>query len=366
MSEDLGIDLIQLNVLFNTNERNIGIEFGVITPVNPVEENENKGIIEEENMSNSEARNIIFFGPPGTGKSHEVGERIKKNTGKEDNIIIRTTFHPEYSYYDFVGQYKPVVGKEKVGSEIKDYEDTDMKYMKPFIYYEFIPGPFIKAVIKALPDPSEKVFLIIEEINRGNCAAIFGDIFQLLDRENDGASKYGIDISAELKAYIEKELKWPKEEWSKKFPKGFTIPSNLYIYATMNTSDQSLFPMDSAFKRRWEMEYIRINYDDDEKNRKNVSLPKPYEGKKWINFIKIINEKIVNFTQSDDKQIGQWFINGEITPENFKGKVLSYLWFDVFRQEPKELFKEDIKTYDDVIEKYDKGVIKDDIMGLIK
>jgi len=324
-----------------------------------------KGII----MDKNEPRNIIFFGPPGTGKSYIVNKRVNEMTKNKDNII-RTTFHPEYSYYDFVGQYKPVVGYENVACKIFNYLGKEIKMQssncKPFIYYDFVPGPFIKAIIQALTDTNEKIFLIIEEINRGNCAAIFGDIFQLLDRDMtkgsiyNGASQYHIEISDEVKAHIIKTLGTGEDDWNRYFKEGFKLPSNLYIYATMNTSDQSLFPMDSAFKRRWSMEYLKINYE--EKDRKEVMLPEPYQEIEWLNFIRVINQEIVTFTQTDDKQLGQWFISGEMTKEKFICKLLSYLWFDVFRQEPEVLFKQDIKTYDDLIMRYKEGVLKEEVI----
>nr|WP_263326055.1 AAA family ATPase [Neobacillus sp. Marseille-Q6967] len=317
-------------------------------------------------ISLNDSRNVIFFGPPGTGKSYKIKANAK-NIQVNEKDIIRVTFHPEYSYYDFVGQYKPVVGYELLKDiSIEDFFGNIIE-KKPFVYYGFVPGPFTKAIIKAL-SKKDNVLLVIEEINRGNCAAIFGDIFQLLDRvadissNNYGDSEYQIDIPIEMKEYIKHMVNWSEQNWNERFPQGFFIPSNLFLYATMNTSDQSLFPMDSAFKRRWSMEYININYEQQELH--NMALPSPYNNIKWLDFIKVINKKIVTFTESDDKQIGQWFVEGiddEITEREFRGKLISYLWFDVFRHEPSWIFRDEIKTYDDFRLYFEKGIFNEEI-----
>ena len=166
-----------------------------------------------------------------------------------------------------------------------------------------------------------------------------------------------------MKDYIKTDLNWNEEEWNIKFPRGFVIPSNLYIYATMNTSDQSLYPMDSAFKRRWDMEYMYINYK--EENLSDLYLPEPYKKIKWLDFIKKINEIIVTYTQVDDKQIGQWFVGNNISESEFLGKVVSYLWFDIFRYDPQVMFKEKIKTFDDVRIFYKEGIFKNEIINEI-
>lgn len=338
--------------------------------------NEKEELIDEDEDKDIEeliySRNKILFGPPGTGKSYNIKSKMNLINVKDKNVT-RITFHPEYSYYEFVGQYKPVVAYEKIVGEIEYPNSQDITNKKAFVYYDFVPGPFTKAIINALKlreESNEKLpentLLIIEEINRGNSSAIFGDIFQLLDRINDvnnkhyGESEYSIDISIEMKEYIKKELKWKEEEWNEKFNRGFIIPSNLYIYSTMNTSDQSLYPMDSAFKRRWDMEYMYINYKEEKLD--DLYLPKPYTHIRWLDFIKKANEKIVNYTEVDDKQIGQWFAGNSLSESEFVGKIISYLWFDIFRYDPQLLFKDNINTFDDIRNFYDKGIFKNEII----
>ena len=245
---------------------------------------------------------IIFYGSPGTGKSRTV-ENITSN-----KRIIRTTFHPETDYHSFVGSYKPVMN----GSNIE---------------YKFVPQAFTKAYCEALKNPNEPHFLIIEEINRGNCAQIFGDIFQCLDRDETGKSKYEVDCNEDLANYLKEVFAGTDIVTDK-----IILPNNLYILATMNTSDQSLFPMDSAFKRRWDWEFVPINYED--ANSLNIVIGDSKYN--WGKFIRNINPKIKELTGSEDKQLGNRFVNpidGNITFDQFRSKVLFYLWSEVYKDE---------------------------------
>lgn len=355
-------------LIFNISESKLNVNSEIV--VSDDEED-----IDIENNNEDQliySRNKILFGPPGTGKSYNIKSKMNLINVKDKNII-RTTFHPEYSYYEFVGQYKPVVAYEKIVGEIRYANNSQTTNEKAFVYYDFVAGPFIKAIVNALKlkevsndKMAENTLLIVEEINRGNSSAIFGDVFQLLDRINDvnspnyGESEYSIDISIEIEEYIKKELGWGEEHWKQRFNRGFIIPSNLYIYATMNTSDQSLYPIDSAFKRRWDMEYMYINYEEEKLT--DLYLPEPYKKIKWLKFIRKINEKIVEYTEVDDKQLGQWFVGNSLSQSEFLGKVISYLWFDIFRYDPEVLFKEKIKTFDDIRTLYSKGIFKDEII----
>lgn len=202
------------------------------------------------------------------------------------------------------------------------------------IIYSFVPQAFLNAYIQAYKKSEEKVYLIIEEINRGNCAQIFGDLFQLLDRDENGVSEYTIKADADLKAFLENEL----GEDNPGIKDGeLCLPSNLYIYATMNTSDQSLFPIDSAFKRRWDWEYEPIKY-------KNTDWKIVIDGTEysWVSFQRIVNEKILRANSSEDKMLGDYFVNpsdGVITDKVLLNKILFYLWNDVCKDGEGDIFK---------------------------
>ena len=213
------------------------------------ENNKSGTSIKQQSSDKSIARQIIYYGAPGAGKSHKIKEQLE---GVPKENIFRITFHPDSDYSTFVGTYKPtrserplygLFGKETV--RLKDGKDLT----EETITYKFIPQAFLNAYMQAYKKPEEKVYLIIEEINRGNCAQIFGDLFQLLDRDENGVSEYTIKADADLKAFLVDEM--GKDNDAIKDGE-LCLPSNLYIYATMNTSDQSLFPIDSAFKRRWD------------------------------------------------------------------------------------------------------------------
>lgn len=294
----------------------------------------------------------IFYGAPGTGKSHVINELT---AGK---AVVRTTFHPDTDYSTFVGAYKPttksvpvmtVIGKEAV--LVKDNEGNEMTEDK--IVYKFVSQAFLQAYVEAWKkycavqeneEPLDE-YLVIEEINRGNCAQIFGDLFQLLDRGDKGFSVYPIMADSDMKEMLKKEfagLEIKKKESINALFKGgkdivaqvlkgdiLLLPNNLYIWATMNTSDQSLFPIDSAFKRRWDWKYMPI---DTKKENWNIEV----DGKKysWSDFLEAVNEQIFEVTKSEDKKLGFYFCranNHVVDAEKFVGKVIFYLYNDVFK-----------------------------------
>lgn len=256
-----------------------------------------------------------------------------------DGNRIRTTSHPDSDYSTFVGAYKPTMEwalrHDMMGHVVKD-EKTGKTLMERRITYSFVPQAFLKAYVEAWKRKSEgndePFYLVIEEINRGNCAQIFGDLFQLLDRDVDGQSKYAICPDDDIKRYLQEAFK-DCEVLDKDIKSGdkMLLPANLYIWATMNTSDQSLFPIDSAFKRRWYWKYMPI--EDAGKGHTIVVGDKQYD---WWTFVSIINEKIGKITSSEDKKLGYWFVipaNGgkEISSKQFVSKVLFYLWNDVYK-----------------------------------
>lgn len=294
----------------------------------------------------------IFYGAPGTGKSHAINELT---AGKD---VIRTTFHPDTDYSTFVGAYKPttkpvpvitVIGTEAV--PVRDKNGKEM--MEDKIVYEYVSQAFLQAYVAAWrkycdvqegEEPADE-FLVIEEINRGNCAQIFGDLFQLLDRGDEGFSEYPIKADSDMKKLLEKEFKGleikNKDSINALFKGGrdivaevlagdiLLLPNNLYIWATMNTSDQSLFPIDSAFKRRWDWHYVPIS-DAGKKWMIEVNGAQ-YD---WWKFLEAINDKVYHATYSEDKKMGYFFCkanDGVISADKFVSKVIFYLWNDVFK-----------------------------------
>lgn len=316
-------------------------------PTMPMEEPED-GPLEFGDFS---PRQIIYYGAPGTGKSHT----IKKEEDEGKITCIRTTFHPDSDYATFVGCYKP--------HKIKDSKD---------LTYEFVEQAFLEAYKQAWMNPKEEIALVIEEINRGNCAQVFGDIFQLLDRSDDGWSTYPIKADTDIAEHL-KELRIPgyaasmnkrfglDKEGKDRYPDrdwfGFmALPPNMSILATMNTSDQSLFPIDSAFKRRWDWKYIKIkkgkkengeelgwNIQIKDANGEPVKIIDENTTLSWWNFIQKVNEIIASMTSSADKQLGYFFCKPSekanetdekptiITADTLVGKVIFYLWNDVFK-----------------------------------
>lgn len=284
---------------------------------------------------------IIYYGVPGCGKSNKIDEKTKN---VPDEQKMRVVFHPEYTNADFVGQILPVQTADGID-------------------YRFKAGPFSRILKRALKNPEKPYYLIIEEINRGNAAAIFGDLFQLLDRKNDGWSSYfveNLDLNSFIRSQDDKYSDKDAEsrvligniEFTENTP--IRLPPNLSIYATMNTSDQNVFILDNAFQRRWNMELVKNEFGDDSENQKQAII----EDSKitWKTFQKKINEKISQFSKENnfssmiDKRLGCWFVkavpdkndaNGKyvITKDSFKNKILKYLWDDAFKFSREEVFE---------------------------
>ena len=302
------------------------------------------------NVSSNLPLQQIFYGAPGTGKSHTIKDYTK---GKD---VIRTTFHPDSDYSTFVGAYKPTTKEVKLRDVSGHVVLEDGKeVVEDKIVYEFVEQAFLQAYINAWTKYAEakdgerpkEQYLIIEEINRGNCAQIFGDLFQLLDRNDAGFSDYPIKADNDMAEHLKKalgnlEIK-AKERINGLYPEEYDdviaevlegkvllLPNNLFIWATMNTSDQSLFPIDSAFKRRWEWKYIPIS--NAEKGWVIKTNGNIYD---WWAFLDKINGVVCDTTSSEDKKLGYFFAkadsNGVISADKFVGKVAFYLWNDVFK-----------------------------------
>lgn len=310
-------------------------------------------------------RNRIVFGAPGTGKSNVLKEDCETLISGTTGTYERVTFHPDYSYAHFVGSYKPVT------EDITDENGNT----KAEIRYEYVPGPFIRVYVDALlsgrtghPQPH---LLLIEEINRAKVAAVFGDVFQLLDRDEDGVSEYEIHASEDIKKFLARKLGGFPEDYEK-----IKIPDNMFMWASMNSADQGVYPMDTAFKRRWTFEYLGINHNEHLIKGK-VTLGNGIYSKdiEWNKFRKAINEKLINDCKlNEDKLLGpfflskkliktddtgEWIINADKFKNAFKSKVLMYLYEDAAKQSKHKLFTGcDYSKYSSVCAEFDeKGVM---------
>lgn len=344
----------------------------------------------------------IFYGAPGTGKSNGIKKIIKEHNIDEKNQVIRTTFHPDSDYSTFVGAYKPTMEnpdnkaytigqlidklseikntgctypcqkfaakywyalKQLSATEIKEIisacgftdsmkveidksipvgEELAKNNIDSKIVYSFVPQAFLKAYIAAWKQ-DKPIFLVIEEINRGNCAQIFGDIFQLLDRKDNGESEYPIQADQDIRDYLAKEFAGYDLEANILSGEELVLPANLHIWATMNTSDQSLFPIDSAFKRRWDWEYVPIKYANG-----NWVIEIGECRYSWVSFQKIVNKKVYEINHSEDKMLGDFFVKADkndiISQNLLLNKILFYLWNDVCKDGEGDIFKKDEKT----------------------
>lgn len=318
-----------------------------------------------ENLLINKPHQRIFFGAPGTGKSYLLNEDAKKYFG---NDYERVTFHPNYMYGNFIGTFKPFPVKLEDGKET--------------IMYKYIPGVLLRLLIKAIKNkaiknPATNYLLIIEEINRANTAAVFGDFFQLLDRNGNGESEYGIAVSEDLKLYLEEQFdknnltENEKRYLGEKLDK-ITLPPNFYIWATMNSADQGVMPLDTAFKRRWEFEYTGI--DDAYNKSKDESGKSEFDDYKfranenelanWNDFRVKINEILSKCHVPEDKLLGPYFVSKSILASKdidkitntIKNKVLMYLYEDAGRQHRKRIFKEGKwETYSKLCEAFDEN-----------
>lgn len=384
-------------------------------------------------------RQRIFFGAPGTGKSYSLNEDAKSLVSNKCEHIERVTFHPDYTYANFVGSYKPIMKQsdiecldddskkvlsvlnnrtittqEKYDVLYESFKSTDgltrlpiilglyfddsfetkkedgtktannnsvernhgraiRKYVqllseesyKEKIAYEYVSGPFIRLLVKALQNPADPYVLIVEEINRANVAAVFGDVFQLLDRNNDGESEYSITTTADMRAYLQRELGKDKDVTTIK------IPSNMFIWATMNSADQGVYPMDTAFKRRWDFSYYGI--DDEETKLSDVAIKPQFtlgQSSKliaWNSLRKAINDELSTdtYNTNEDKLMGPFFLKEEAFKDNtsfneaFKNKVLMYLFDDVVKQKRRSFFKcENSNRYSSICHAFDLEGVK--------
>ena len=318
------------------------------------EEDENMELVFNTDIKTKYERNRIVFGAPGTGKSYGLKDDCEKLMEDTTGTYERVTFHPDYTYSQFVGTYKPVMDED--GNSIR---------------YDFVPGPFMRVYVEALKsgrtDTPQPHLLLIEEINRAKVAAVFGDVFQLLDRDDDGVSEYEIQASEDIRRYLAKELGGNADNYKK-----IRIPNNMFIWATMNSADQGVFPMDTAFKRRWNFEYLGINENEEKiKGIGKIMLPGCDEPIEWNTLRKAINDKMSSsdFKINEDKLMGPFFLSKKViaSDENgmiidtdrfidaFKSKVIMYLYEDAVKQGKHRFFEGcDSSKYSSVCEAFDE------------
>ncbi|MCV2880364.1 AAA family ATPase [Sedimentimonas flavescens] len=264
--------------------------------------------------------NVIYYGAPGTGKSHQI-QKVVENEAH----VVRTVFHPDLQNSDFFGGLKP---------QMRSGE----------LCYDFVPGPFMEALKLAYCNPGEMVYLVIEELNRAAAAAVFGDLFLLLDRNEDGASDYDVSFpTAESREWFETAT----SETSSKLK----LPSNLTIYATMNSADQGVFPLDTAFRRRWRQEYMHLDYQaGPEGHLKVVGADGTFHEVEWRKFVECLNGHLLkqdDLALAEDRLLGQWFVKpGDLKGSEIPGKILLYLWDDLLRHGGRDrIFRPEFKTY---------------------
>ena len=343
---------------------------GIDDPLPTIMEVVGKPIYSNESSSSvppkvNEPRNLIFFGAPGTGKSYQLARLAEKCFDKKD--VRRVTFHPDYTYAQFVGCYKPITTEQTMLDE--DGKETVVNE----VTYDFVPGPFLETYVAAVQNTDVNYLLIIEEINRANPAAAFGDIFQLLDRDDDGRSEYEIAVPREMRRFFEIRIPEynsnaradsPQQYLSEEFrldgeTKRLSLPPNMYIWATMNSADQGVFPMDTAFKRRWDFRYLGINDGSAKLDGIAVPLGKPARMVRWDALRRGINKVLLDAGVNEDKLLGPFFISPSRLrdtahfTQTFMDKVLLYLFEDAAKTKKSKVFsKEGNPTYSDICEDF--------------
>lgn len=297
------------------------------------------------------AHNRIIYGAPGTGKSYGLNQEVERFFPHEE-LYTRVTFHANYSYGQFIGTYKPTPIFKEAEASIRYYAPdmrTELEGQKePIITYEFVEGPFLTMLVKALKNPEYNYLIIIEEINRASASGVFGDVFQLLDRDGDGVSEYSITFNQDVMTCLAKH--------------GITdrtvrLPSNLYIWATMNNADQGVQPMDTAFKRRWSFEYFPLNARAGEVDSLRLRLNFMSAEIKWNKFREVINNRLIEHAKvGEDKLIGPFFLKEHELRNNnvFINKLLLYIKEDVLRHNNADkIFTK--STFSKIVEDYNNG-----------
>jgi hypothetical protein len=289
-------------------------------------------------------RNRILYGAPGTGKSHKLDAEVTNFFG-EESLRERVTFHPDYTYGQFVGAYRPVpVYRTVTASLLAADKTTDAGKHEPLIDYAFVPGPFLRLLVRALTNPEHNFALIIEELNRANAPAVFGEAFQLLDRDSQGEGKYPVVMPNEAADYLR----------SRGLSGSVRLPPNLYLWATMNSADQGVMPLDAAFKRRWTWEYVPLNEFQSVTVDWRIHLNFLGGSVPWNTFRTTINDHLRQRDISEDRLLGPFFMRREEleSTQAFRNKLLLYLRDDVVRHNPEALFRGESLSYGSLVDAY--------------
>jgi len=292
-------------------------------------------------------RNWIIYGAPGTGKSYKINECLNSHFSNDKQLHERVTFHPDYGYSQFVGSYRPVPVYRPINDDLLQADKTESAgRLEPLIDYRYVPGPFLRMLCRALKNREHSFVLIIEELNRANAPAVFGDAFQMLDRDTNGEGIYGIHLPTDATTYIR----------SQGIDSGkLKLPPNLFLWATMNSSDQGVLPLDSAFKRRWSFEYMPLNEND----KYTTDWTLKFQGRSisWNRFRDTINNRLAEREIPEDRHLGPFFMRKEELDNDkaFKNKILLYLRDDVVRHEPQILFNGNL-TFGAIVDAYDQDI----------
>jgi hypothetical protein len=293
------------------------------------------------------ARNRVIYGAPGTGKSHQLNAEVEA-LFPADMLRERVTFYPEYNYAQFIGSYRPVpIYREGASNLYEADKSTKLSDGKePLIDYRFVPGPFLRMLCRAIKNPSHNFVLVIEELNRADAPAVFGEAFQMLDRADGGEGKFAVSLPPEAQAYLAMEGLDPSK---------ISLPTNFYLWATMNSADQGVLPLDAAFKRRWSFEYLALNRHEAATSDWQIELKFLSQPIAWNAFRQAINDRLLKIEIAEDRLLGPFFMRRDelSSIDAFKNKILLYLRDDVVRHEPGMLFTH--SSYGELARSYDQG-----------
>lgn len=292
-------------------------------------------------------RNRILYGAPGTGKSHRLDAEVSAYFGG-DTLHERVTFHPDYTYGQLVGAYRPVpIYREGSAPLLAADKRTSAGTHEPLIDYAFVPGPFLRLLVRALKNPDHNFVLVIEELNRANAPAVFGEVFQFLDRDSSGTGKFPVVMPTEAQDYLR----------SHGLTASVRLPRNLYLWATMNSADQGVMPLDAAFKRRWTFEYVPLNASEAVTSSWTIYLTFLGGEIGWNAFRATINDHLRKFDVPEDRLLGPFFMREDElkSAQAFRNKLLLYLRDDVVRHNPEALFRGASRSYGALADAYERG-----------